>query len=254
MLQCGVKAVDQFHHGRIEKLINDVAEQERAKGSEITQSPVTYLAPLLVNGANDSEAYKQWSCSPLGVLGHKSKAAALDCLLCAPLLEDLAQWSHWDLVFRPQHGDLAGFIAKEGPQHGLHALELTPGTLLRIDPQASHQKFLQAVEAIDPVNTSGQLVSIVVQQGSVHEVSMQLLGNHVQTALDRLVSTSTQGSEDATDRTLQATQFIYCCLIRIPHKISHFLSKEVTAFPWASQTGRHTGRYILYCYRCSWSH
>lgn len=226
-LQCGVTAVDQIHCGNIEKLISDVTVQEKVEGSKTTQPSVTYLAPLLVNGASESNLYEQWSCPPLGVLGHKSKADAVDCLSQAPLLEDLAQWSHWDLVFRPQHGDLARFIAREGTLNALHALEIAPGTLLRIDPQASHQKFLQAVETLDPINTSGQLVSIVIQQGSVHELSMKLLGNHIQTALDRLVLVSVQSSAASTNATLLATQFIYGCLVRIPYKISHYLSKEV---------------------------
>lgn len=219
--------MDQIHCGSIEKLISDVTVQEKKGAGMATQRHVTHLAPLLVNGANNGDAYKQWSCPSVGVLGHKTCEDAISCLQRVPLLEDLSRWSHWDLVFKPQHGQLAEFIEKEGPHSGLHALELTPGTLLRVDPKASHQKFLQALEANDPVNTAGQLVSIVVQQGSIHEVSMQLLGNHVQTILEKLVSDSVQSREGSVDGTLLATQFIFHCLIQIPHKICHFLSKEV---------------------------
>lgn len=228
-LQCGVAAIDQIYCGSIEKLINDVAMHKKKEGMA-HQRCVMHLTPLLVNGANDSYSYKQWSCPSVGVLGHKTCHDAITCLKRAPLLEDLAYWSHWGLVFKPQHGELANFIEREGPQNGLHALEIAPGTLLRVDPEASHQKFLEAVEAMDPVNTAGELVSIVVQQGSVHELSVQLLGNHIQTALERLVSDSAGSTERTLDGTQLAAQFIYRCLIRIPHKISHFLSKEVCVY------------------------
>lgn len=228
-LQCGVATFDHIYCGSVEKLINDVAMHKKKEGIA-HQRCVTHLTPLLVNGANDSYLYKQWSCPSVGVLGHKTSKDAVTCLKRAPLLEDLARWSHWDLVFKPQHGELAKFIEREGPQNGLHALEISPGTLLRVDPEASHQKFLDAVEAMDPINTAGELVSIVVQQGSVHELSVQLLGNHIQTALERLVSASAGSTEGILDGTQLAAQFIYQCLIRIPHKISHFLSKEVCVY------------------------
>ena len=223
-LQCGVSTVEQIHCGSIEKLISDVNVEERAGASVATQRYVTHLAPLLVNGTRDKDSYKQWSSPSLGVLGLKTREDAISCLRCAPLLEDLGLWSHWELVFKPQHGDLSQFIEREGEQSGVCALEIKPGVLLRVDAEASHQKFLQAVEANDPINTAGQLVSLVVQQGSVHEVSLQLLGSHVETALEKLSSRSAEGGVDGA---LLATQFIYHCLLRIPHKICHFLSKEV---------------------------
>ena len=233
-LQCGVTTVDQIHCGSIEKLISDVAVREKAEVNTANKYCVTYLAPLLMNGANDGHMkVTERSCQSIGALGPKSATDAVACLKCAPLLEDLAGWSHWDLVFKPQHGELGDFIARVGPKNGLHALEISPGTLLRIDPDASHQKFLQALEANDPITTAGQLISIVIQQGSVHEVSMQLLGNHVQTSLDKLMCDSSRSDEcsddHSDDRTVTAIQFIYRCLIRIPHNISYILAKEVCA-------------------------
>ena len=190
---------------------------------------MTYLAPLLVNGASSGDSRKQRSSPSLGPLGHKSKEDTLSCLSSAPLLEDLASWSHWDLVFRPQHGDLAKFVAEEGSRSELHVLEVSPGVLLRVDPQASHQKFLEAVEARDPVGTSGQLVSIAVQQGSIHEVSMKLLGSHVQTALDRMMASESAGSgQDGGEPTARATEFVYRCIVRIPLKLCQFMAKEVS--------------------------
>ena len=54
------------------------------------------------------------SASKVGMLGHQTKEAAKICLHNCPLLEDLAEWSQWSLVFEPEHGKLKDFIQKYG--------------------------------------------------------------------------------------------------------------------------------------------
>lgn len=49
-----------------------------------------------------------------GILGHQTKEAALACLENCPLLENMAEWSQWTLVFEPQLGKLRDFIQKYG--------------------------------------------------------------------------------------------------------------------------------------------
>lgn len=48
----------------------------------------------------------------VGVLGEMSKEQAVSCLLSAPLLEDLEQWSLWEHVFLPGLGPLKEFIER----------------------------------------------------------------------------------------------------------------------------------------------
>ena len=52
--------------------------------------------------------------SKVGMLGHQTKESAKICLHNCPLLEDLAEWSQWNLVFEPEHGKLKDFIQKYG--------------------------------------------------------------------------------------------------------------------------------------------
>ena len=47
-------------------------------------------------------------------MGHVTREQALVCLQNCPLLADLAEWSHWDVVFRPALKDLKDFIHKHG--------------------------------------------------------------------------------------------------------------------------------------------
>ena len=245
--------MEQICCGSVDKIVSDV--NEIPKLNSASQSCITYLSPLLLNGAT-SDSHMQSSSQTLGALGNKSREDALSCLCRAPLLENLAIWSHWDQVFKPQHGDLAKFIQRDGPGVGLHVLELFSGILLKVDPQATHQRFLEAVEARDPVGTSGQLVSIVVQQGSVHELSLQLLGSHIQTTLERMVCDSAHAADDHT--MLPAQQFIYQCLIRIPLHLCQFLAKEVS---FKCNNPGNSIFFVVYDYlevhfllhRCSWN-
>jgi hypothetical protein len=54
------------------------------------------------------------SISKVGILGHQTKDAAKICLHNCPLLENLADWSQWSLVFEPELGKLKDFILKYG--------------------------------------------------------------------------------------------------------------------------------------------
>jgi len=62
-----------------------------------------YLLP--VNSAEDGG-------EAVGRLGEMSKAQALASLLSCPLLEDLSEWSQWELIFKPLHGSLRDFIER----------------------------------------------------------------------------------------------------------------------------------------------
>lgn len=49
-----------------------------------------------------------------GILGHQTRESALACLENCPLLENMAEWSQWSLVFEPQLGKLRDFVQKYG--------------------------------------------------------------------------------------------------------------------------------------------
>lgn len=51
-------------------------------------------------------------CEAVGCLGEVSKAQAVASLLSCPLLEDLSEWSQWELIFKPLHGSLKDFIER----------------------------------------------------------------------------------------------------------------------------------------------
>ncbi|CAB1338211.1 unnamed protein product [Coregonus sp. 'balchen'] len=98
----------------------------------------------------------------VGILGEVSQTQALSCLFSCPLLDELGQWSQWELVFRPRHGPLKDFIDRNAASTDLSALEVSPGVLLRVTTCTGDKLFSQAAMTLDPVGTAGHLVSMVV--------------------------------------------------------------------------------------------
>ena len=229
-LQFGVTSVEDLGCGNIDKLM---AEEESLQHQTSSSTPViAFLSPVLVNDEPSEASLQQVAQPTVGVLGHQTRDDALEILQKAPLLKDLTEWSHWELVYKPQLGNLSDFLYKEASKAGaksssfVHALELSPGKLLRICPDSSIQDFIEAVEASDPIGTAGHLVSMIVKRGSVREVSMQLLANRVETALEKLRA-STAMADDWSPSGDAATKFVFDCLLRIPLKICNIVASVV---------------------------
>lgn len=220
--QFGVDSFEDLSCGSVHKIISESRDSQQV----IHTSAISYLSPLLLNGDISLQETKHG----VGVLGHQSRKDALSCLQTAPLLEDLKQWSHWELVYQPQHGDLEGFLQRElddRPASAVHALEVAPGKLIRIDPNSSMSDFIASLSADspDPVNTAGHLVSLIVKRGSIRDISVQLLASHVTTCLEKVVA-SHSTEEETSDA---AAQFVYRTLIRIPFKLCKQLASEVSS-------------------------
>ena len=215
MWQFCSSSVEALQCGTVEKLLTDALQQRQTTGTPA----IAYQVPLLVD-KEDSQSILQH-----GLLGPQTPNDALCCLKQAPMLEDLAYWSHWDLVYAPYLGDLGKFLTTHA-RDSVYALELSPGRLVRIEATSSVAEFVKAVKDTNPVKTAGHLVTMVVRGGNVHTIPTQLLANHVRTKLEELATRST-GGDDALGGHSLIAQFIFSCLIRIPFQICRFLASEV---------------------------
>lgn len=254
--QLGVRSLQELGCGKVGKLI---AEHNRAPGGSKGQG-IAYLEPILVNtksrcsagiqpqagqrsrqagvsgqrsgkGQRSGQAGIQGQRSgPVGILGHQSRREAWKCLRSAPLLSDLSEWSHWDLVFRPQLGQLSEFLLTKSPLDGIEdhvsVLEVSPGKLLRVSSESSIQDFYDAVDSYDAVGVAGHLVSLIVTRGNAQDISPQLLARHVTAALDRRL---VGPGETVAEREKAVCEFVFHCLIRIPLRLCEIVATEVGA-------------------------
>ena len=212
----GVETFQDLGCGSVSKLI---ADSQLASRQPRNRTPVRYMEPLLLN-ENKTSAYT--AQAHVGILGNQTESDALACLKRAPLLEDLREWSHWDLVYKPQIGNIESFLERQ--HEDICALEISPGKLLRIDLDPTVSDFISSIHPSNPnpIKAAGHLVSLVVHRGSIQNVSPQLLANHVATSIEKMLAMS-----DELSSLEMVTEFVHNCLVRIPLKICIGLANEV---------------------------
>ncbi|KAJ8413728.1 hypothetical protein AAFF_G00082350 [Aldrovandia affinis] len=206
----------ELGYGPLSTLVGYVRRQKQLSDS-FGASLVCYESPLFVK---DSRGCAD---ETVGLLGPVGRDTAVASLASAPLLEDLAEWAEWELVFEPQHGPLKDFIERHcATSSGLAALE----------------------RALDPVGTAGHLVSIVVADG-VANAPAALLANHMESSLAPAVTQEDlSGAEDLESYT-RVAKFILDCLVRIPTRICKAFLQQVFLEPLSKVLGQAKSKAVL---------
>ncbi|KAM4524399.1 uncharacterized protein PAE49_000724 isoform 2-T3 [Odontesthes bonariensis] len=227
-------------YGTLHILAGFVQRQKDLLGGGL--SPVYYESALL---AKHSKSSAEGGYESVGRLGDMSKSQALASLLSCPLLEDLNDWSQWELIFKPLHGSLKDFIERNAANTGLAALEVTPGVLLRITTDTGDKHFSRAAVALDPVGTAGHLVSMVVADG-IDNAPTALLANHMQSSLAATVAVEdlSRAEEDVTCYS-RVANFLLACLTRIPSRTCQALLQQVFLEPFSRVLGQAKSKQVL---------
>uniref|UniRef100_A0A4W3JPJ6 Wu:fj29h11 n=2 Tax=Callorhinchus milii TaxID=7868 RepID=A0A4W3JPJ6_CALMI len=250
-----VKDSKELGYGTLSNMVKMVQRQIKSLSNHGNlRSLVLYEAALLFKEFIPIHSNNSYS---VGLLGELSKERALSCLLNAPLLEDLAEWSQWDLVFEPQHGSLKDFIERncdkkaaqlcvEGSDvlNDLVAMEVKPGVLLRLTTNTSPDLFAKAAKLYDPVGTAGHLVSIVTTDGLTN-APLALLANHMETALAALGGLQACLMMNGGTSSDRSAQFILDCLIRIPIRLCKSLLHKVFLEPFSRVIGQSESKDLM---------
>ena len=127
-----------------------------------------------------------------GFFTHKD---AIEVLLKAPMLSDLNLWSHWDLRFAPTLGPLVPWLLKEVKTDELLCLVTRDGKVVRIDPSATADSFLEAAVQGSSFQTAVQLLSLFSVVGGQEQVSVSLLKCHAHHAFKVISKNSLEDAE-----------------------------------------------------------
>uniref|UniRef100_A0A3B3RWP0 Wu:fj29h11 n=1 Tax=Paramormyrops kingsleyae TaxID=1676925 RepID=A0A3B3RWP0_9TELE len=216
----------------------DMVRRQKGLSDHVRESPVRYESPLFIRD------FRGGVMEAVGLLGAVTREQALSSLVSAPLLEDLAEWSQWELVFQPQLGPLKDFMESNSGTNliktELAALETKPGVLLRISTSTGDMLFSEAAEALDPVGTAGHLVSIVVADG-IANAPVALLANHMESSL----ATAVTREDDGTNSSKTVAKFILDCILRIPTRICKALLTQVFLEPLSRVLGQAKSKAVL---------
>ncbi|XP_028975778.2 uncharacterized protein wu:fj29h11 isoform X2 [Esox lucius] len=231
----GVRDSRDLGLGPLKTLVGLVQRQREFNlGGGLSQ--VRYEVALLPRDTSMSSSVGEAQLM-VGLLGDISQTEALSCLLACPLLEDLGQWSQWELVFRPHHGALKDFIDRNAGSTDLSALEVSPGVLLRVSTCTGIKLFSDAAMSLDPVGTAGHLVSIVVADG-IADAPTTLLANHVESSLAAAVAKEDLSRAEENGSCFSpVAHFLLDCLVRIPAKTCRSLLQQVFLEPFSRVLG-----------------
>ncbi|XP_056626776.1 uncharacterized protein wu:fj29h11 isoform X3 [Triplophysa dalaica] len=232
-----IKDSRELGHGPLGFLVDCTKRQKELIGDAIT-SVVRYEGPLLPINSGE--------CGPdiVGLLGEVSRDKALASLLSAPLLQDLEEWSQWELVFQPNHGSLKEFIDKYCGKTELLALEVSPGVLLRVTADTCAAHFSKAALALNPVGTAGHLVSIVVADGILNTPTA-LLANHMESALNVAVAKEEITPWENGYSYRAVAKFVLECIACMPSRICKELLQQVFLEPLSKVLGQAKSKTLL---------
>ncbi len=206
--------------------IDDVISHLKQDDCVQSSQPLTYLYSLCCGFDQSDEASKnaETVCDQLktGYLGSFSSDDAIKCLMSAPLLEDLSTWSNWALVFEPQFGELRSFLRK---QDKVHAIEAAPNVYLKISLDSTTDNFKSAIDAHDPCETAGHLLSIIFAGGGLTEAPLIHLANIMKSSLASKVGDSTRCGGTSMDQSIE--RFVLQCMLRIPANFCSSIAMKV---------------------------
>ncbi|XP_043719749.1 protein NO VEIN isoform X2 [Telopea speciosissima] len=131
----------------------------------------------------------------VGILGPVTAKDAVRCLLKAPFLSDVQSWSHWDLVFAPMLGSLVEWLFTVGDNKDLLCLVTRDGKVLRIDPSATVDGFLESLLKGSSFQTAVKLVSLFAFYGGERHIPSSLLKCYASRAMEVMVKNNVDSPE-----------------------------------------------------------
>lgn len=225
-----------------DKILSIIKENRPSDDSPGTCN-VTFIHTLNCSRENQPASSSDEST---GALGYFTKEEAVKCLKAAPLLENLATWSCWDVVFEPEFGDLKSFIAD---CDDLHAIETATNNLLRISLDSTVDDLGKAIIAEEPQDAAGHLLSIILSNGGLDRSPIIHIANVMKTSLTMLMAPERGSSSLAIEK------FVLDCMMHIP---IHFCSSIFTKVRKTLQIGAcliliHLSIYALTRQNSKWS-
>ncbi|XP_021342125.1 uncharacterized protein LOC110442712 isoform X2 [Mizuhopecten yessoensis] len=250
--QFSVREPKQLGYGNIGRLRT---ESERPGKHQSKEHTVVYESAL---GCN----YSMTPRGQVGILGHQARETALACLHNCPLLEDLADWSQWALVFEPEHGKLKDFLQKYGGSHisniddgkrlmttDVLAIETNPGKFLKLTSQTSPDVFERSLMDRNVTGVCGHLMSMVVMNRGLDNTPLALLTNHLKTALFTMQGAESShtlpGAPPMGRSADAAVVFVLACLMKLPIRSCVTLADKVFLDPLGHVVGSTKSKSLL---------
>lgn len=127
--------------------------------------------------------------------GTFSAKDAIECLLKAPMLSDLLSWSHWDTIYAPSLGSLLEWLLNDVNTKQLSCIATIDGKLIRIDPSAIADEFLEALIRFSSFQSALKLLSLVAVYKGISKAPVSLLKCYAERAINVILRNSLEDKE-----------------------------------------------------------
>lgn len=178
--------------------------------------------------------------------GSTTSKDAIQVLEKAPMLSDLTLWSHWDLLFAPSLGPLLPWLLNEVKTDALLCLVTRDGKVIRIDPSATLDSFLEAAVQGCTFQTAVQLLSLFSVVGGEKHVPESLLKCHAQYAFKVILKNSLESIDisDSAKPLLSGNMFRKQKIIKVDSNFSSELDNSLSRMDIAVAS---VSRFVLDC-------
>jgi hypothetical protein len=161
-----ISSFEELGHGSFHSVFNSIKQNKKSLHTSIHYECIMFdEIPLL----------KQQAKSHLEDL----EKQALDSIHQCSLLGNIHSDTQWNLRFRPLLGKLKPFLSR----HSIPILEIDHITFLKLSSNSTFDLFKESLYNYDAILTSGHLVSILIEHGSLHNAPLSLLSNIMHTFL-----------------------------------------------------------------------
>ncbi|XP_065060085.1 uncharacterized protein LOC135687459 [Rhopilema esculentum] len=215
---------------RIIQMLKNSQNEETCNSRKITYLHALDCGCAVSSFANADEDLSN-AHQDAGAIGHLTKQDAIRCLQSAPLLENLATWSCWNLVFEPQFGGLKSFVENT---ESVSAVETPTNQLLKISLDSSPDDLSCAINAGNPQETAGHVVSIIYARESISESPLIHMSNVVKSSLANRIAQD--------EESFSVERFVLECILKIPVTFCCSLVNQVFLRPLRELLGNDFGR------------
>ncbi|DBA85049.1 TPA: hypothetical protein ACH3X2_005780 [Trebouxia sp. C0005] len=216
-----VVSVEALGHGNAARLISLAQAQADSTPQKVLSAAALAACSGSTYASNAGQA-----------LGRPSTAEdARKCLLKAPMLSELHDWSSWHLLFELELGSLSSFLQE---QEMVSALELSAGKLVKIAQHASSEDYSSFLSQRDATGVVAVLLGIVATHRGVQHAPVAMLAARTKAQLAAMDSDEAVPGSDgsSTGRGLpRAAIFVLECLEKLPEPFQVTLGQPMLLQP-----------------------
>ena len=144
---------------------------------------------------------------------NKNREDMVKVLSACPILENVVEYSRWNIFFQKTFGNIKEFILFLNKSNiiNIYVLETEPGVMLKLTPDASLDKIKEFISQEDFRNAAGHILSLIVlKYGSIKSADL----NHIQYVLqDSFLNLYNKYSKDNFEESDDEFSYFYSFII-----------------------------------------